>query len=188
MPAFVTTLTTEPELRPNSALYECVWILNSSMASGGGRMTKPVLKVSLLLAPSSRKLFDWLRMPLTLNPEVAAPNPPGVASPAAPPRPGGGATTPGMSVPSCVKLRPFSGSSTTFCRSIVMPSVACAVSMSGGSPETVTLSVTPPTDSFMSTRVVSPTDTVAPSVTVGLKPAIVALTSYRPGCSSGMLK
>ena len=92
----VTTLTTEPALRPNSALYECVRILNSWIASGGGRSTKPVLNVSLLLAPSSRKLFDWLRMPLTLKPAVAAPNPPGVASPAAPPRPAGGAITPGM--------------------------------------------------------------------------------------------
>jgi hypothetical protein len=115
VPPRVTTLTTEPAFRPNSALYECVWILNSWIASGGGRITKPVLKVSLLLAPSSRKLFDWLRMPLTLKPAVAAPNPPGVASPAAPPRPPGGATTPGISVPSWVKLRPLSGSSTIFC-------------------------------------------------------------------------
>ena len=42
-------------------------ILNSWIASGGGRSTKPVLKVSLLVAPSSRKLFDWLRIPLTLK-------------------------------------------------------------------------------------------------------------------------
>src|SRR5688572_31579551 len=89
VPARVTTLTTDPALRPYSALYECVRILNSSIASGGGRITKPVLHVSLLLAPSSRKLFDWLRMPFTLKPEVAAPNPPGVASPAAPPSPPG---------------------------------------------------------------------------------------------------
>ncbi len=89
VPPLVTTLTTDPAFRPNSALYEWVWILNSWMASGGGRMTKPVLNVSLLLAPSSRKLFDWLRMPLTLNPAVAVPKPPGVASPDAPPSPPG---------------------------------------------------------------------------------------------------
>src|SRR5207244_1420968 len=66
LPDFVTTLTTAPALRPNSAVYECVSILNSWMASGGGRSTNPVLNVSLLVVPSSRKLLDWLRMPLTL--------------------------------------------------------------------------------------------------------------------------
>jgi hypothetical protein len=101
----VTTLTTEPALRPYSAANAWVRILNSSIASGGGRRTKPVLKVSLLAAPSIRKLLDWLRMPLTLKPPVALPKPPGVASPFWPPRPVGGATTPGISVPSCVKLR-----------------------------------------------------------------------------------
>ncbi len=73
---------------------------------------KPVLNVSLLLAPSSRKLFDWFRIPLTLKPVVVAPKPPGVASPAPPPA--GGASTPGISVPSWVKFRPFSGSSSIF--------------------------------------------------------------------------
>ena len=41
-------------------------ILNSSIASGGGRMTKPLLNESLFGAPSIKKLFDWLRMPFTL--------------------------------------------------------------------------------------------------------------------------
>ncbi len=93
-PDLVTTLTTDPALRPYSAPCEWVMILNSWIASGGGRRTKPVLNVSLLDAPSSRKLFDWFRMPLTLKPPVALPKPPGVASPAAPPSPEGGATTP----------------------------------------------------------------------------------------------
>ena len=158
------------------------------MASGGGRSTKPVLKVSLLLEPSSRKLFDWLRMPFTLKPEVTAPNPPGVASPPAPPSPVGGATTPGMSVPSWVKLRPFSGSSTTFCSSMTMPSVACEVSTSGASPVTVTASSTAPTAIVTSTRAVSLTRTVMPSRVVVLNPGSVALTLYRPGASSGTAK
>ena len=168
-------MTTEPELRPYSALYECVRILNSWIASGGGRSTKPVLNVSLLLAPSSRKLFDWLRMPLTLKPAVVAPKPPGVASPMAPPSAAGGATTPGSSVPSCVKLRPFSGSSTTFCSSTTMPSVALAVSTSGASVETVTLSSTPPTASFRSTRAVLSTVTVMSSRVNVLNPVSVRL-------------
>ena len=146
MPDLVTTLTTEPALRPYSAPKECVRILNSWIASGGGRSTKPVLKVSLLVAPSSRKLFDWLRMPLTLKPPVALPKPPGVASPvcAAERRPAARRRR-GCSVPSCVKLRPFSGRSTTFCSSMTMPSVALAVSTSGASVETVTFSSTAPT-------------------------------------------
>ena len=146
-------------------------------------MTKPVVNVSLL-TPSSRKLFDWFRIPLTLKPDVAAPKPPGVASPAAPPRPGGGATTPGMSVPSCVKLRPFSGSSTTFCWSMVIPRLAREVSTSDCSAVTVTASSMPPTVSLRSTRPVSPTETFAPVCTTVLKPESVAFTSYRPGCSS----
>src|SRR6185369_6933105 len=68
LPDLVTTLTTEPALRPYSASKECVRILNSWIASGGGRSTNPVLKESLLGEPSSRKLFDWFRIPLTLNP------------------------------------------------------------------------------------------------------------------------
>src|SRR6185295_4340455 len=76
VPALVTTLTTDPALRPYSAPKECVRILNSWIASGGGRTIKPVLNESLFGAPSSRKLFDWLRMPLTLKLPVGLPMPP----------------------------------------------------------------------------------------------------------------
>ncbi len=126
----MTTLTTAPALRPYSALKACVKMRNSPIASGGGRSTKPVLKLSLLGAPSSRKLFDWLRMPLTVKPPVALPKPPGVASPACPPRAAGGASTPGMSVPSWVKLRPLSGSSIRSRFGMSSPSAAPAVSTS----------------------------------------------------------
>ena len=44
-----------------------------------------MLNESLFAAPSSRKLFDWLRWPLTLNPPVTLPKPPGVALPSWPP-------------------------------------------------------------------------------------------------------
>ena len=60
---------------------------------------------------------------------------------------------------------------------MVMPSVACDVSTSAVSPVTVTLCSTPPTVSFTSTRLVSPTETSIPFCTTGLKPASVALTS-----------
>ncbi len=53
-------------------------ILNSSIASGGGRMTNPLLKESLFRDPSNRKLLDWLRIPFTLKLPVEFPNPPGV--------------------------------------------------------------------------------------------------------------
>ena len=151
-------------------------ILKSSIASGGGRSTKPVLNVSLLVAPSIRKLLDWLRMPLTLKPPVALPKPPGVASPDCPPRPPGGATTPGMSVPSCVKLRPFSGRSTTFRSSITMPCVALLVSTRLAWAVTVTVSVNWPTWSSNATREVSVTVTRTPSRTAVRNPDSDALT------------
>ena len=88
---------------------------------------------------------------------------------------------PGHERPSWVKLRPFSGSSTSFWWSMVIPRVAWAVSISGVSARTVTPSETPPTVSFRSTRVVSPTDTSAFSSTTGLNPASVAFTEYSPG-------
>ena len=44
-----------------------------------------------------------------------------VASPVWPPRPVGGATTPGMGVPSGVKLRALNGKSTTLCGPMTMP-------------------------------------------------------------------
>ncbi len=163
LPDLVTTLTTEPALRPYSAENALVRILNSSIASGGGRSTNPVLNVSLLVAPSSRKLFDWLRMPFTLNPPVTLPKPPGVASPACPPSPAGGATTPGISVPSCVKFRPLSGRSTTFCSSMTMPCVALLVSISVASATTLTVSLISPTASSKATRAVSVTVTRTPS-------------------------
>jgi hypothetical protein len=87
-----------------------------------------------------------------------------------------------------VKLRPFSGSSTTCCSSMVMPSVACEVSTSGASPVTVTASSTAPTAIAMSTRAVSLTRTVMPSRVVVLNPESVALTLYCPGASSGTAK
>ncbi len=68
---------------------------------------------------------------------------------------------------------------------MTMPSVACDVSTSGASPDTVTLSSTPPTVSLISTRLVSPTDTCIPLRTIGLNPVNVAFTSYVPGWSSG---
>ena len=71
---------------------------------------------------------------------------------------------------------------------MVMPSVAWAVSMSGVSALTVTPSATPPTVSFKSTRVVSPTDTIAFSCATGLNPASDARTEYSPGCSKGKEK
>jgi hypothetical protein len=176
VPDFVTTFTTDPALRPYSAPNACVRILNSSMASGGGLSTKPVLKVSLLVAPSIRKLLDWLRIPLTLKPPVALPKPPGVASPCCPPRPEGGATTPGISVPSCVKLRPFSGRSTTFCWSMTMPCVAFEVSTSVASAVTVMVSLICPTSSWKTARAVSVTVTRTPSCCAVLKPASDAFT------------
>ena len=59
---------------------------------------------------------------------------------------------------------------------MVMPSVACAVSTSGVCPDTVTLSWSPPTDIFTSTRDVSPTDTGMFGRTTGLNPPSVAFT------------
>ena len=146
------------------------------MASGGGRSTNPVLKVSLFDAPSIRKLFDWLRMPLTLKPPVALPKPPGVASPDWPPRAPGGATTPGMSVPSCVKLRPLSGRSTTFCSSMTMPRVALADSTSVACATTVTVSLSEPTSSSKTARAVSVTVTRTPSRTADRNPSSEAFT------------
>ena len=98
-------------------------------------------------------------MPLTLKPPVALPKPPGVASPVWPPRPPGGATTPGINVPSCVKLRPLSGRSTTFCSSMTMPCVALLVSTSVASAVTVIVSLSWPTSSWNATRAVSVTVT-----------------------------
>ncbi len=135
-----------------------------------------MLNVSLLVAPSIRKLLDWLRMPLTLKPPVVLPNPPGVASPDWPPRPAGGATTPGMSVPSWVKLRPFSGRSTTFCSSITMPCVALLVSTRVASAVTLMVSVSEPTASSNATRAVSVTVTRTRSRCALRKPCSDAFT------------
>ncbi len=135
-----------------------------------------MLNESLFAAPSSRKLFDWLRWPFTLKPPVTLPKPPGVAFPSCPPSDVGGATTPGISVPSCVKLRPLSGRSTTFCRSITTPSVAFVVSTSGDCASTISPSENCPICSVTSARTVSLTATVTFSRTVVRKPASAAFT------------
>ena len=152
--------------------------MNSSIASGGGRTTKPVLKVSLFAAPSSRKLFDWLRTPLTLKPAVTAPKPwiAASASPRAPPSRAGGSTTPGIRVPNCVKLRPLSGNWTIFTSSTTMPSVAFEVSIRGASPVTVIVSENSPTASVMLIRAVSAALTRTPSRESWTKPSSAAVT------------
>jgi hypothetical protein len=105
---------------------------------------KPLASVSLLLAPSSRKLFDVLLIQLTLKLPVGLPRPPGVASPTALPKKGDDATTPGTSVPSWAKLRPLRANRRIFPLVDQIPSVALTVSTSGALRTTVISLVTAP--------------------------------------------
>jgi len=69
VPERVTTLMTVPELRPNSASKFEVSRRNSWTASGRGLTPDwPPTAISLLLAPSSRKLLEPLRWKLFLTP------------------------------------------------------------------------------------------------------------------------
>ena len=52
VPDLVITSTTAPELRPMSALYRLVWILNSRTASTAGRSTIESVRRSLSSMPS----------------------------------------------------------------------------------------------------------------------------------------
>ena len=70
---------------------------------------------------------------------------------------------------------------------MTMPRVPFAVSTSGGSPTMVTFSVTAPTCMARLTRDVSATLTRTFVRVAVLKPESVALTSYGPGESSGMV-
>src|SRR6267378_1414566 len=69
VPLLVTTLTWAPWPRPNSAVGTLVCTANSCTASVMRKLPsgEPIW-VSILLTPSSRKLFDWERAPATLNP------------------------------------------------------------------------------------------------------------------------
>ena len=121
--------------------------------------------------------MDWFRMPLTLKLPVTLPNPPGVASPLRPPSAAGGATTPGMSVPSCAKFRPLRGRSTTFFWSMTMPSVPLAVSTSGACSTMVMFSLRAPVCRARFTRAVSATVTRTLERVSVVKPARLALSS-----------
>ena len=72
VPLLYATLTVPPPLRPYSALMLLVTTRNSAIASGDGCITwfeNPWLLVpyALLSTPSSRKLLNVLRRPLTVN-------------------------------------------------------------------------------------------------------------------------
>ena len=122
-------------------------------------------------------------MPLTLKPDVAAPKPPGVASPVPPPRPDGGAITPGMIIPSWVKLRPFSGRS-TICLVIDNESELRMLRFDERcvpGPSIVMVSTMAPIVIRKSTRDVLSTVTVIRSNVTVRKPCRLAFTEYGPG-------
>ncbi len=79
-------------------------------------------------------------------------------------------------MPSWVKLRPLSGSSSIFFSSMTVPIEALAVSTSGASPVTRTDSSIWPTVSRTSTRDVLSTDTRTPWRTAVRNPCSVAVT------------
>ena len=56
MPVLVTTVSTPPVVRPYSALYCCVWMLNSCTASMLKFCSAPPIVSSVLSPPSTRKL------------------------------------------------------------------------------------------------------------------------------------
>ena len=93
--------------------------------------------------------------------------------------------TPGDSVTSCAKFRPFSGSSAICFCSILVATAADVVSTIGLSPVTVTVSWTCPTGSEKSTTVWLPTVSARSLRTTVWKPASAAWTVYVPRGRSG---
>src|SRR5260370_37661855 len=72
VPERMTALTNAPALRPNSAEYALVWILNSCNASTEGCTTcafspRKLLEYDVLSTPSNWNAFWKARFPFTLN-------------------------------------------------------------------------------------------------------------------------
>src|SRR5205807_9972825 len=149
--------------------------LNSAIASGFGNVPIVPNCGSLLSTPSSEKLLLLARWPfaeMAAPPErlkredselpfgllLPGPPPPARGSPllkerasGPPPRPTLFArTTPGVSVASCVKLRPESGNSVTSRPVVTLPRLLVSVSTRVGPVVTVTTAPTPPACSVIS--------------------------------------
>ena len=167
MPAFVVRLTTPPLKRPNSAGGLLVSSLNSWIASTFGKnATWPGSGCSTEM-PSNRYSLVRGRPPLIRGSGAVG---------------GGGRATPGTRLASAMKLRPFSGRSTTRRWSMTWPRLPFWLRSIEASAETVTVSVAP-TSSATSTRSVSPVATRKPVRTSGRKPCSVTCSSYSPGAS-----
>src|SRR5882672_2148861 len=72
VPDLIVALTTAPELRPYSAEYAFVWILNSCNASIDGCTSctfspRNEFEYEMLSTPSSRKTLLKVRLPLTFR-------------------------------------------------------------------------------------------------------------------------
>ena len=71
-PDLIVALTTAPELRPNSAEYAFVWILNSCSASIDGCTSctfspRNEFEYEMLSTPSSRNTLLNVRLPFTFS-------------------------------------------------------------------------------------------------------------------------
>src|SRR5262245_51860245 len=95
--------------------------------------------------------------------------------------------TPGASVNSAVKFRPFSGRSRIWVGVTSEETAAVRVSTCAASPTTVTVSVCAPVGSMKSATGWPPTVNVIPVRTTVWKPVEEARTSYSPTGRSGML-
>jgi len=121
-PLRVTTLVMDPMLPPYSAEAVLLRMRNSAIASMGMRQAKPPSMRSTFWAPSSRKLFASGRCPLTTYDCPARNEPPSVSNPALM------GATPVCRSPSCEKLRPLRGKSSTSFSVTVLPRVLVVVS------------------------------------------------------------
>ena len=131
---------------------------------------------SLLSIPSSRKLLDCSRAPLTVM------EPPCVwfCEPFTP------WFAPGTSRLSWRKLRPLSGNSVTFLLSTTLPTVAESVLTTGALASTATTSVTWPTVSVISMRRWSSTRSSIPLRSALLKFGSSTTRLYKPAGSCGI--
>ena len=162
----MVVLTTDA-LRPNSAPNVDRWTLNSSIASGLGRMPALPKRAFRVSMPFTRKLLFDSRPPLIES--VVSLRPVQVEA-GDTPMPNG--TAPDESCASWMKLRPFSGRSTSALPSMTCPiaalsafsSVVCAA-------DTVTAVSSWLTSSFTSTRARCPTCTRMSLTTVVWNPS-----------------
>ena len=155
---------------------------NSATASTGTRRANPPSTRFTVRAPSTRKLFDSGRAPLTEYAWPARSEPPDLTTPEV------GGATPDWSRPSCEKLRPFSGSSIISRSLTTRPRLESAVLTSGAAASTTTVSLSEAICSRISSRAISPTAISMGRWIVRANPSASTVISYAPTGSNGKRK